>query len=78
MMCQSFLGEGLKMQFTVSFVAGVYHFLVESTEPGVDYEEEFELADVNEAKMTARELIEEIAQDDEDFGEDVWGDPRED
>lgn len=66
------------MKFTVEFEAGVYRFLVESTAPGVDYAEEFELSDVNEAKMTVKELIEEIAQDDEDFGEDVWGEPRED
>lgn len=66
------------MEFIVTYEAGVYRFLVRSTDPDVDYEEEFELSDVNEAKTTVKELIDEIARPDEEFEEDVWGDPRED
>lgn len=78
MMCQSFLCWEVEMEFIVAYEAGIYRFLVRSTDPDVDYEEEFELSDINEAKMTVKELLEEIARPDEEFSEDVWGDPRED
>jgi len=49
------------MQFTVTYENGVWAFVVEGTDPGSDYHEEFEITDESEAKTAAAELIEEIA-----------------
>ena len=49
------------MQFTVTYENGGWAFVVESTDPGSDYHEEFEITDESEAKTAAAELIEEIA-----------------
>lgn len=62
------------MEFTVTYEGGVYRFLIRSTDPDMDYEEEFELTDLGEARSTVEELIERLALPDEEFAEDVWGD----
>jgi hypothetical protein len=69
------------MRFTVTFEGGVFTFLVESLNADETFVEEFELIDVNEAKETVWELIDEIsapASDaDADFVDDLFKDDGE-
>lgn len=65
------------MEFLVTYEAGVYRFVVRSTDPDVEYEEEFELVDLGEVRQTVHELVEEIARPDEDFEGGTWGDDEE-
>lgn len=61
------------MRFSVEFEDGVWSFTVESDEDGGIYAEEFELTDLNEARDTAWDLIEEISRE-EDFPPDLLED----
>ncbi len=69
------------MRFTVTFEGGVFTFLVESLNADETFVEEFELIDVNEAKETVWELIDEISAPtsdaDDDFVDDLFKDDGE-
>ena len=58
------------MEFRVVFDDGCWLFQVSSSENEDTYFEEFEIADLNEARDTAWDLIEEISRAEEDFQED--------
>lgn len=50
------------MKLVVTYMDGVWNFEVISGEDEPDYYEEFEIFDLEEAKSTAAEIMEEIAQ----------------
>lgn len=58
------------MEFRVIFEDGCWLFQVSSSDNEDTYFEEFEITDLNEARDTAWDLIEEISKADEDFQED--------
>lgn len=58
--------SGVPMRYTVTYENGVWVFTLESTDPASDYYEEWEITDEGEAKTIALELIDEIAEVEED------------
>jgi hypothetical protein len=58
------------MEFRVVFEDGCWLFQVSSGENEDNYFEEFEITDLNEARDTVWDLVEEISRADEDFQED--------
>lgn len=54
------------MKYTVEFCDGTWIFEVESTDPDDTYYEQFEITDLNEARDTAWDLIEEISKQQDD------------
>jgi len=64
------------MQFSVTYEDGVWVFNVSSSEGEPDYQEEFEITNIADARLAARQLIEEIRDrsendsDEEDEEED--------
>ena len=54
------------MKFTVTHTGTSWVFEVEATEYGESYYEQFELTDLNEARDTAWDLIEEIVEEQDD------------
>lgn len=58
------------MEFRVIFEDGTWLFQVASSDNEDSYFEEFEITDLNEARDTAWDLIEEISKADEDFQDD--------
>ena len=63
------------MRFTVTYEDGAFIFHVSSTTEDNDYFEEFEITDLNEAKDTAWELVQDIkemAEEEMDPFEDLF------
>ena len=63
------------MRFTVTYEDGIFKFEVASADEDNDYFEEFEITDLNEAKDTAWELVQDIkemAEEEMDPFEDLF------
>jgi hypothetical protein len=62
------------MKFTVIYADGVWTFEVEATSPDDSYCEQFEITDLNEARDTVWNLVEEIQTRTDDPFEDFFDD----
>lgn len=59
------------MEFRVIFEDGCWLFQVSSSDNEDTYFEEFEITDLNEARDTVWDLVEEISRREEDFDDDL-------
>ena len=62
---------GVHMEFRVIFEDGCWLFQVSSSDNEDTYFEEFEITDLNEARDTVWDLVEEISRREEDFDDDL-------
>ena len=62
------------MKFMVTYADGTWTFEVEATSPDDSYYEQFEITDLNEARDTVWDLVEEIQTRSEDPFEDLFDD----
>lgn len=65
------------MRLTVTFEDGTWTFEVESIDPDETYYEQFEITDLNEARDTVWDLIEEISVGQDDPIRDLFEDDEE-